>query len=314
MKKLTRILSAAGGLTAAAAGGFSWHIMNSAMHGKRQTLAESYEWQCSHYDTSWFGTPPTTDYIVKSYDGYELHATFAPNEKPGNRYVILTHGYTDNRLGMLKYMKIYFDAGYHCIIYDLRGHGENARTFCTYSIREGKDLTAVIDDAYERFGQDIFLGLHGESLGASTTVRSLMYHPRVEFAVADCGFADIENVLAGVLKSRHVPGFILKSASQLAKYTYGYSFSEMRPIDALAGNQVPILFLHGEKDTFILPENSRRMKEATAGYAEYHLIPGAKHANSVLTEPGLYAEYVKAFLKMSQSGLSPLTHSEGGSL
>ena len=302
MGKLKIILGAAAGLAAAAAGGLTVYLTENIMHGKRQTLAEAWEWQTNHYDTSWFGKPETTDYIVKSYDGYELHATYVPNAEETSRYVILTHGYTDNRLGMMKYMKIYFDAGYNCIIYDIRDHGENARSFCTYSIRESQDLISMINDTYERYGKDIFLGLHGESLGAATTVRAMMYHPDVKFAVADCGFADIENVLEGVMKYSHLPVSALKAASKMAKLKYGYEFSEMRPIDALADNKVPFLFIHGENDTFILPDNSRRMKEATAGYAELHLIPGAKHANSVLTDPEKYAEYVKEFLRRAENG------------
>ena len=58
----------------------------------------------------------------------------------------------------------------------------------------------------------------------------------------------------------------------------------------------PLLFLHGEEDAFILPENSRRMAEATPGLSEFHLLPGAGHAESVLKQPELYREYLYAFL------------------
>ena len=70
----------------------------------------------------------------------------------------------------------------------------------------------------------------------------------------------------------------------------------MRPIDSLADNEIPILFIHGAEDSFILPEHSERMKEETKGYSELHLIPGAAHAASVLTAPEEYREIVEAFL------------------
>jgi fermentation-respiration switch protein FrsA (DUF1100 family) len=59
---------------------------------------------------------------------------------------------------------------------------------------------------------------------------------------------------------------------------------------------VPILFIHGAEDTFIPPSNSERMSAATKGYSEVRMIPGAGHAESVLKDPGLYREYVEAFL------------------
>lgn len=303
MKTITKIGAAAVSVSAAVTLIGSIMIAESSAHGRRQTLEEAWAWQQAHYDTSFYEPLEKTEYTISSYDGYELHACFVKNPDAGDRFVILTHGYTDNRFGSLKYMKMYLDLGFHCLIYDLRDHGENARTFCTYSVREAQDLIAVIDDTYERYGKHIILGLHGESLGAATTVMSLMYYPDVEFAVADCGFADIENVLEGVVAYQHLPKFLVKTASAAAKIRYGYSFSEMRPIDALAGNRVPILFIHGEDDTFILPENSKRMKEATDGYAEVRLIRGAGHAKAMLTDPESYAAYVKEFLENEEVGV-----------
>ncbi len=225
-------------------------------------------------------------------------ADSSPARQASCRYVICSHGYTDNRYGTLKYAKIYLDLGYNVISYDLRGHGKNEKTFCTYTVREAQDLNALIEDTYKRYGENIELGLHGESLGAATSVAVLGYTQRPDFVVADCGFADIENVLKGGLRAMNpVLTFMLKPASLAAKIKYGYSFSQMRPIDALKDNQVPVLFIHGEDDTFIPPENSERMSKATKGYTELHLIPGAVHAKSILTEPDQYREYVTDFLR-----------------
>ena len=35
------------------------------------------------------------------------------------------HGFRANRYGAVKYVDTYIDLGYNCIIYDMRGHGEN---------------------------------------------------------------------------------------------------------------------------------------------------------------------------------------------
>ena len=293
----------------------SWKSMNNIMHGKRKSLESTLEWQKTNMNMRLFEQAERTDYTIESFDGYILHATFLKNplgaeqdpaagdaSQPAERYVILTHGYEGNRFRMLSYLRIFFEAGYHVILYDLRDHGENEPSFCTFSIREGRDLAAVIEDTYRRYGSSIFLGLHGESLGAATTIRSLMYPSDVKFAIADCGFADIENVIEGEFKAQHIPNLNYKLTAFMTKKKYGYSFDEMRPIDALAGNKVPLLFIHGANDRFILPINSRRMMQATDGYAEMHLIPGAAHANSVRTAPRMYEEIVKAFLKKVESG------------
>ena len=211
--------------------------------------------------------------------------------------MILSHGYTDNRMGSLKYAEIYLDQGFNCIIYDLRGHGENAADFTTYGIREGRDLSLLIGDTRTRYPELCRLGLHGESLGAATTISALRYRPKVDFAVADCGFSDIENVLREGYKNAGVPGFLFDLADFGAKIRYGYALRDMRPIDSLDENSVPVLFIHGADDAFILPENSRKMYERTAGPKELRLVSGAGHAESVLTDPAGYRNDVEEFLE-----------------
>ena len=71
----------------------------------------------------------------------------------------------------------------------------------------------------------------------------------------------------------------------------------MRPLDSLTDHQIPILFIHGDKDDFIIPAHSQKMQQATKGYSEIHLIPGATHAASILTAPEDYKRYVREFLQ-----------------
>ena len=174
---LLLVLSAALGVGLAV---FSCHI-------RRQTLEQAMAWQAAHYDISWYDSMEKTDYTVKSYDGYELHVQYLPNpEAATDRYVVISHGYSDNRLGSLKYAMVYFHLGYNVIVYDLRGHGENKPTFCTYSVRESRDLLALLEDTRTRYPDMRVLGIHGESLGAGTSIACLKEHPAIDFVVADC--------------------------------------------------------------------------------------------------------------------------------
>lgn len=103
-------------------------------------------------------------------------------------------------------------------------------------------------------------------------------------------------VLKSGMRSMHLPEAVVSLSSICARIRYGYSYQMMRPIDSLAENEVPILFIHGAEDSFIPPEHSERMQKETKGYSELHLIPGAAHAASVLTEPEEYGKTVTSFL------------------
>ena len=262
--------------------------------------------------------------VIPSFDGYELHGEVilreglkesegieesdGRNGSDGSdgshgagskeRFVILTHGYTYNRLGSVKYMNLYRKMGYSCIQYDLRGHGANAKCPVTMGLKESKDLLAVIDWVHERYGENIILGLHGESMGSASQTLALREKPRVDFVVNDCGFAELTEVLRGQLSKRfHLPAFLVSTASILNKVFYKYSYQEVRPVDALKENQVPICFMHGREDTFIPYQHSELMAETTKGYQEVHLYEDADHALSFEKHPKEYEENLKAFLE-----------------
>jgi pimeloyl-ACP methyl ester carboxylesterase len=288
MKK--RIFAAALGLGAlASASGLG--LAQCVLRIPSQSLEDALEWQRAHYDISWLESVEQEPYTVSSWDGYLLHALLLRPQEESRRYVILSHGYTDNRWGSLKYARLYLELGWNCILWDLRGHGANEKSLCTYGIKEGEDLCEMVKDARSRFGEDITLGLHGESLGAATTISALQYCPEVDFAVADCPFADIVNVLEGM-----APPPAVQWASLWAKVRCGCALTQMRPIDALAKSEVPLMLIHGDGDTFISPEHSRRLYAAARGIREFHLVKGAQHAQSVLTDPEGYSTYLSDFI------------------
>ena len=272
-------------------------LASFVMTGERQTLDEAMKWQSERYDTSFYDDLEKSDYTVEGYEDYPLHVQMLKNPNKTDKYVILSHGYTDNRMGSLKYVPMYLDLGYNCIIYDLRGHGENEKTFTTYGILEGEDLQSIVKDTRKRYTKLTELGLHGESLGAATTITALKGKPDVDFVVADCGFADIESVLKEGYRNAGVPTFLVDIASIGAKIRYHYAIKDMRPIDSLDDNHIPILFIHGEEDDLILPQNSIGMYERTAGVKDLKLIPKAGHAESILTDPENYQKYVREFIE-----------------
>ena len=266
---------------------------------KRCTLEQMKESEGSRGHGLDFESLPKEHYTVRSFDGYELAAWYIPAQKPSDRYVIISHGYTVNHYCSLKYMSMFRSFGFHCVIYDDRGHGENQRTGpCTLGLIESKDLMAVIADTYARYGENIHLGLHGESMGAGLTIMSLEYRPRVEFIINDCGYADLLKLLKYKgKKDFHAPGWMVALASGMCRILYGYSFGQVRPVDRLKDNTIPICFIHGEEDDFILYEHSEQMHEATKGYSELHLFPHAAHAGSYDSDPHRYHRVVKEFLE-----------------
>lgn len=236
------------------------------------------------------------DYIVRASDGYELHAQYIPAAGESDRYVVITHGYGYNRIGSVKYVHLFRRLGFHCVIYDNRGHGENARTHVTMGRREHRDLLDVIADTRRRFAVGC-LGLHGESMGSATSVMALGAKPAVDFLVSDCGYADLMLLLRDLIgKEYRLPAWLVYPASAMSRLRFGFSYGSVMPKAALAQSDVPALFIHGEADTFVLPEHARLFYEAARGRKQLLIIENAKHAAALRTDLAAYEAAVRQFL------------------
>lgn len=238
------------------------------------------------------------EHTVTTFDGHKLWVGFVPGNPENKHYVILSHGYTSTRYGMYKYVALWRRLGYNCVIYDNRGHGVNEPATITFGIRESRDLMTVIEDTYERYGRDIRIGLHGESMGAGLQVMALEHKPQVDFIVNDCGYSEILPVLRfKVNEGFHLPEWFADIASPFCKLLFGYRYEEVRPIDRLKENEIPICFVHGTKDGFTAHWHSKRMYETNKGYKELHLFEGVDHADCIVSDPERYLKMMKDFVE-----------------
>lgn len=243
------------------------------------------------------------DFILSSKYEYNLSCQLITSYQPSNKYIVFCHGYGFNRVGSIKYIDIFLDKGFNIILYDHRNSGENEKSYTTMGYYEKEDLKLVIDYLYNRFGDDIFIGTHGESMGAATVLLHCIEDNRVKFVIADCPYSDLKKQLTFRLKVEyHLPAFpFLHIASLITKIKAGFFFGAISPIDAIIKNEglphLPILFIHGDADDYILPYMSQNLYDVKKGYKKLYFAKGANHAISVCTDKKEYTEQVHDFLK-----------------
>lgn len=247
--------------------------------------------------SSWgnFDEYPNEKWDITSFDGYVLHGELLKNK--GDNYVIITHGYCANRYGSVKYANMFYQLGFNVYIYDLRYFGDNKKTFCSMSYLESKDVIAVKDALQERFGKNITIGLHGESLGCATSITALGMYSGFSFCVADCGFADLTDLLkyqAGLMK---MPGWVVYLTVLPMYLAHHYSFTKVKPVNGLKENKTPILFIYGDQDKFIPTSHTRMLFEACSAPKEIVRFEGAEHADSFYKDPERYTKVVSEFLE-----------------
>lgn len=269
-----------------------------AVRPKVHTLQYELDHICKHDFMQGESLAIENEHTIETYDGHKIWVGFVPGNPENKHYVVLSHGYTSTRYGIYKYAVLWRKLGYNCVIYDNRGHGVNEPTAITFGVRESRDLISVIEDTYERYGRDIHLGIHGESMGAGLQLMALSHNPKIDFIVNDCGYSELLPVLRyKVSQGFHLPGWLADLAVPYCKLLYGYGFDEVRPIDRLLENEIPICFVHGTGDTFTAHWHSEKMYEANKGYKELHLFEGIDHAECIVSDPDRYLAMMKAFVE-----------------
>jgi uncharacterized protein len=239
-------------------------------------------------------------FSIPSRFGYQIKGTFIRSNAKSNRYMIICHGVTMNRINSIKYMFLFHQRNWNVIIYDHRRHGESGGNTTSYGHYEKFDLQAVVDWTKKKFGPDIKLGIHGESMGAATLLLYAgMLEDGADFYIADCPFADLEEQLSYLLKKDYkLPKHaVLPFGNAFIKLRDKYSIKDVSPISCIENIQSPVLFIHSKEDDYILPNMSERLFEKKPGQKKLFIAPKGKHAYSLGDNKELYEKVIDEFLE-----------------
>jgi hypothetical protein len=85
------------------------------------------------------------DFSVRASDGVELRGWKVRSRMPSANWVLLFHGVSDNRTGVLGHAELLLRHGYNVVMMDARAHGESGGTVATYGWKERYDTVAIAD-------------------------------------------------------------------------------------------------------------------------------------------------------------------------
>lgn len=245
------------------------------------------------YDSEWNRSPFTIDRGDAVISGEVIR-----NPAGTDRVAIICHGHTVNRFADLKYANMFYKLGWHIVVFDERHFGVSTGDISTLGYKESADLAAIIRYTRSVFGEKCGLALHGESMGASA-VLMVLDRETPDIVFADCPFMDTEALVKTVLHGMHVPVNTVTWLAKLkAKRRYGYDIKAASPIASVRNSDVPICLFHGDADTLIPCEHSRKLFEACRSEkSELHIFSGANHAWSVIRERERYEEIIGKFIE-----------------
>jgi fermentation-respiration switch protein FrsA (DUF1100 family) len=238
------------------------------------------------------------DTFVVMPTGERHHALYVHHGSQKTAFII--HGWRDSAVKYLFLARLYEHVlgGYNVVLPDLHAHGLSEGDMIQMGWLDRKDVLHWLTI----FQTDTMV-VHGVSMGGATTMMlSAEEMPKgikdLRF-VDDCGYTSAWDEFASELKNQFgLPPFpLMYTTSLLCKMRYGWSFSEASAIDAVRQSPYPMLFIHGDEDTFVPTEMVYRLYQAKPSNKKLWIAPGAEHASSYLTHPDEYTRQLSDFLK-----------------
>lgn len=264
---------------------------NSELILKREILSK-------RFDEHWYETVRKDEMWINSPNGYRLKAVYLqPLET--TRTVIICHGVTENKINSMKYARLFERLGFNSVVYDHRRHGDSGGKTTSFGYYEKIDLQAIVQAVRGRIGNRALLGIHGESMGAATTILYAgTYEDKIDFLVVDCPFSDFTEQILHMLRTETPlrTSMMLRIGNLFLKMRDGYSTNLVSPREVMKNISIPMLFVHSMEDDFILPYMTEELYEAKIGDKMLKLFPKGAHAKSYNDNPVQYEKTVQEFL------------------
>ena len=228
--------------------------------------------------------------------GEKHHGFFV--DRGSTRTALVIHGWRDCPIKFFWLARIYeHELGYNVVMPELHACGESEGEAIQMGWKDRLDVLQWM----KTFQADTMV-VHGVSMGAATTMmlsgEQMPDGIKDLHFVEDCGYTSVWNEFAGQLKEQFgLPAFpLMYSTSLLCKLRYGWSFGEASALEQVKRCHNPMLFIHGNTDTFVPSEMVYPLYEAKPGAKELWIAEGAEHALSYKEHKAEYIVKIKDFV------------------
>ncbi|GAE27409.1 hypothetical protein JCM9140_3554 [Halalkalibacter wakoensis JCM 9140] len=231
----------------------------------------------------------------------QLHADVYENERPTNKWAVVVHGYTSSASSMTRYARHFYEKEYHVVVPDLRGHGNSEGHYIGMGWHDRLDLLQWVNLIIEK-DPNAEIVLFGISMGGATVMMASgeeSLPDNVKVIVQDCGYSSVSDVFIYQLDDLFgLPEFpIMNAANTVTKWRAGYDLYEASAVDQVAKSDTPMLFIHGDADTFVPYEMLDEVYRAATVEKEKLIIEGAGHGDAEKVDPELYWNTVWSFVE-----------------
>jgi len=235
---------------------------------------------------------------VRAPDGAILRGWKVHPITPNDDWVLLFHGVSDNRTGLLGAAEFLLRHHFSLVMMDARAHGKSGGEIATYGWKERFD-TVAITGALCSTEKVRHLFAFGTSMGGAIALQSAAVEPRIEAVVAEAPFASLREVsydyaglqvnpLLGKTLFRPAAFFAMREAAQAGQFNP----EDVSPEKAVVQRPFSILLICGTRDRTIPCRHDQRIFRAAIGPKQLWIVEGAEHAAALVIMPQQYEDHV----------------------
>lgn len=236
---------------------------------------------------------------IKSFDNLTINAYKLSHQNPCDKWVIINHGYMQPPYQLGHTGLKFFENGYNILLPHMRGHGESEGAYIGMGFHDSKDVIKWINYILS-INSRAEIVIYGVSMGAAATMITSgeKLPDNVKCFIEDCGYTSAWDEFAYQLKEIYgLPSFpIMDGVNLLTKIRAGYDLKDASPLNQIKKCSKPMLFIHGDKDTFVPFYMAEKLyTAASCPEKELFITRNAGHAESFKLYKDIYWQKVLDF-------------------
>jgi uncharacterized protein len=204
--------------------------------------------------------------------GYTLAGWFVPAATDGKAAprpgIVVVHGWESNRGRTFAHVRYLHAAGFHCLVFDVRGHGDSPEETLPVNVPEFAEDTASAVRWLAARPQVSAVGVLGHSLGGAGAIVAASHEPAIRAVASLSAPSDLVRMTRKTFEmaEMHIPAPI---ATPLAAFTAAvllaprrHSVDDASALVAAAKYRGPLLLVHGEQDHGVPVAHVRLIEQA----------------------------------------------------
>ncbi len=247
--------------------------------------------------------------MIQAFDNTKLIGHYYEREK-GAPLIVFFHGlWGHSYLDGVPIYRITQKHNWNLLLCDLRAQGDSEGEFSTLGVLEKYDCLDWVEWAQNRFGDKNPIFLMGVSTGASIAMMSsnLGLPKSVRGIIDDCGFTSTMEMIDVNCKS-HLPDYIptrmFDFFVEMGTSVWGhFCISKADACKAVSQTDIPILIIHGDKDTQAPLSMAYRLYDSCSSEKQLYVVHGANHAENYRKDPEGYENVITQFVEEHSGAL-----------